>query len=120
MLSYGSDLDPAPQADQSPLCPSAHGGWIRQVRRIFAVWRGLLGCITSGDAFTGLLPAVQGKRRRRRQPIGQGREGLSAGPTKAAPHPNTLVPVIAGRAEPPSVTDDRMVSAKRTSPREKI
>src|SRR5258708_14269758 len=107
-----SNLDPAPQTDQSPLRPSAYGGWIGQVRRIFAVRCRLLGRIPGGDVLTGLLPAPQGERRRRREPIGQGREGFSARPTNATPHPNALVPVILGRAEPPSVADDRMVSAE--------
>jgi len=80
----------------------------------------LLGRIPRGDPLTGLLPAVQAERRRRRQPIGQGREGDSARPANAALHPNALVPVIVGMAEPPSVTDNRVVSANRTSPREKV
>jgi len=54
------------QADQSPLCPAAHGGWIGQVRRVFTVRCGLLGSITGGNVLTGLLPAVQGEGRRRR------------------------------------------------------
>jgi len=80
----------------------------------------LLGSITGGNVLTGLLPAVQAEGRRRRQPMGQGGEGLSARPTNAAPHPNALVPVIVGMAQPPSVADDGVVSANRTSPREKV
>ena len=30
VLALDSGLDPAPHAEQSPLCPSAHGGWIGQ------------------------------------------------------------------------------------------
>jgi hypothetical protein len=52
--------------------------------------------------------------------MGQGREGLSARPTNAALHPNALVLVIVGMAQPPPMADDRAVSANWTSPREKV
>ena len=56
----------------------------------------------------------------RRQPIGQDREGLPARLTDSAPHPDAFVPVIVGLPESPSVADDRVVAAKRTSPRQEI
>ena len=63
---------------QSPLRPSAHGGWIGQACRIFAVWCGLLGRIAGGDPLASLLPAVKAVVPGWRQPIGQDREGLLA------------------------------------------
>jgi hypothetical protein len=80
----------------------------------------LLNGITCGDVLTGLLPATQAERRRRRKPIGQDREGLVARLTDSASHPNVFVPVIVGLAEPPSMADDRVVVANRTSPRQKV
>ena len=59
----GSGFQPAPQAEQAPLCPTAQGGGIRRARRIFAVRRGLLNGIACGDALTGLLAATQAERR---------------------------------------------------------
>jgi hypothetical protein len=50
----------------------------------------------------------------------QGGEGLSARTANAAPHPNVVVPVIVSRTKPLAVTRDGAVSAKRTSPREKV
>ena len=58
--------------------------------------------------------------RRRRQPIGQDGEGLPARLTDSASHPNAFVPVIVGLTEPPSVADDRVVPANRTSPRQEV
>ena len=100
------------------MCPSAQNGWIGRAQRIFAVRRCLLNGSTGGDALAGLLPATQGERRRRRQPIGQDREGLIARSTNPASHPNAFVAVIVGLAEPLSMTDDRVVAANRTPPRE--
>ena len=40
--------------------------------------------------------------------------------TDSAPHPNVLVPVIVCMAKSLSVTDDRVVAAKRTSPRQEV
>jgi hypothetical protein len=39
--------------------------------------------------------------------------------TDSASHPDTFVPFIVGLAEPPSMADDRLVPANRTSPRQK-
>ena len=57
---------------------------------------------------------------RRRQPIGQDRKGLPAWMTDSASHPDAFVPVIVGLAEPPSMADDRVVAANRTSPRQQV
>jgi hypothetical protein len=102
------------------MCPSAQRGWIGRARRIFAVRRCLLNGITCGDALTGLLPAMQAERRRRSEPIGQDREGLVARMTDSASHPNVFVMFVVGLAEPPSMADDRVVAANRTSPRQEI
>jgi hypothetical protein len=40
--------------------------------------------------------------------------------TDSAPHPNAIVPVIVGLAEPPSMADDRVVPANRTLPRQEV
>jgi hypothetical protein len=40
--------------------------------------------------------------------------------TDSTPHPNVFVPVIVGLATPPSVADDRVVVANRTSPRQEF
>ena len=120
MLADHSSLHPAAHAEQATVCPSAQRGWIRRARRVFAVRHRLLNGITGGDVLTGLLSATQGERRRRHQPIGQDREGLVARPTNPASHPNAFVAVIVGLAEPPSMADDRVVVANRTSPREEF
>jgi hypothetical protein len=84
------------------------------------VRRCLLHGITCGDALTGLPSATQTERRRRRQTIGQDREGLVARMTDSASHPNVFIPVIVDLAEPSSVADDRMALAKRTSPKQEV
>ena len=66
VVAAGSDLDPAPQAEQSPLCPSADGRGIRQTGRIYAVRCGLLSGFAGGDPLAGLLSATQGVVPRRR------------------------------------------------------
>ena len=115
--SRAPDLEPTPEADQSRLRPSAHSGRIGQAYWVLAVRCGLLGSITGGDVLTGLLPAVQAVMAGWRQPIGQGREGLSARPADSTPHPNAFVLVIVALAQSPSMADDRVVTANRTSPR---
>jgi len=102
------------------MCPSAQRGGIGRARRILAVRRRLLHGITCGDALTSLLPAMQTERRRRREPIGQDREGLVARMTDSAAHPNVFVVFVVGLAEPPSMADDRVGVANRTSPRQEL
>jgi hypothetical protein len=120
MRANGSSFHPAAHAEQATLCPSAQRGWIGRTRGIFAVRRCLLNRITCGDALTGLLSTTQAEKPGRRQPIGQDREGLTARPTDSAPHPNAFVPVVVGLAKPPSMSDDRVVLANRTPPRQKV
>ena len=81
---------------------------------------GLLYRIARDDAFAGLLAATQTEMPGRREPIGQNREGLPARMADSASCPDTFVPVVVGKAEPPSMADDRMVLAKRTLPRQEI
>jgi hypothetical protein len=81
---------------------------------------GLLGGFTSGYMLTSLLPAVQGEWRRRRQPIGQGGEGLPAETTKATSHPNAIVPVITRVTKPLPMAHDRALSTDATLSREKL
>jgi hypothetical protein len=84
------------------------------------VRRCLLNGSAGSDALTRLLPAPQGERRRRHQPIGQDREGLVARMTDSTPYTNTFVPVVVGLAESPSVANDRVSPANRTLPRQEV
>jgi len=120
VLAFDSDLDPTPQAQQSPLCPSTHGGWIGQVGWVLAVWGSLLGSFTGGKVITSLLPTVQGERRRWRQPIGQDREALPARLADPAPHPDGFVLVVVALTQSSPMADDRVITANRASPREKV
>jgi hypothetical protein len=56
---------------------------------------------------------------RRRQPVGQNREGLLARPTDSAPHPEGSALIIVALTESLSVADDCVVAADRTSPQQK-
>ena len=120
MLADGAGHHPAAHAEQATVCPSAESGWIRQARRIFAVWRCLLNRITCSQMLTSLLPATHAERRQRHQPIWQDREGLPTGMTDSASHTHAFVPVVVGRAKAPSVADDRVVLANRTSSRQQF
>jgi hypothetical protein len=80
----------------------------------------LLGRITGPDLLASLPPAMQGEGGRRREPIGQNREGLPARLTDSSPYPDAFVLVVVGMAEPPSVADDRVLAAKWTSPRQEV
>src|SRR5215813_15288641 len=80
-------------------------------RWVFAVWRGLLHGSASGYPFAGLLPARHAEMSRRRQPVRQDGEGLPARPANPAPHPDAIVSVVVGLAEPPAVAGDRVVQA---------
>jgi len=80
--------------------------------------RCLLHGIAGGDAFTGLLPATQAERRRGHQPIGQDREGPPAGTANSTSHPDRFALIVVALAESPSVTDDRVLPADGTLPRQ--
>jgi hypothetical protein len=80
----------------------------------------LLGRITGGDSLARLLPAVKAVVTGWRQPVGQNREGLPARLTDSAPNPDAIVPVVVALTASPSVADDRVVPANRTSPRQEV
>jgi hypothetical protein len=82
------------------------------------VRRGLLDRITGGDVLTGLPPAVKAVGAGWREPVGQDGKGLPARLTDSAPHPDAFVLVIVSMAEPSSVTNDRVIPAYGTSPRQ--
>ena len=69
--------------------------------------------IAGGDALTSLLSATHAEGRRRRQPIGQDREGLPARTTDSTSHPDRFVLIVVALAESPSVADDRVPSGRR-------
>jgi len=120
MCARNSLLHPAPHAEQSPLYPSAQGRWIGRTGWILAVrWR-LLHGVTGTDLLTGLLSAAQSVVPGRHQPIGQNRERLATRRTDSASHPDPGAPVIVALTPPPSVADDRVVSATRTAPRQQL
>ena len=70
----------------------------------------------AADPLAGLPSTLQGVVPRRRQPIWQDREGLLARLTDSAPHPHAGVPIIVALTKSPSVADDGVVLANRTSP----
>jgi len=80
----------------------------------------LLGSFTSGYVLTSLLSAVHCEERRRCQPVGQGGEGLPTGTANATSYPDAIVPVITGMTKPLPVAYDRVLSAHRAPPREKV
>jgi hypothetical protein len=120
VLALTSGPHPTPHREQSPLCPSTHGGWIGQACRIFAVRYCLFGRVTGADPLTGLLSTMQAVVPGRRQPIRQDREGLAARVTDSPPHPDACVPIVVALTESPAVTDDRVVTANGTSPRQQV
>jgi hypothetical protein len=120
VLASSASPHPAPHAEQSPLCPSAHGGWIGQACGIVAVRNCFVGTLTSGDPLAGLLPTVQAVVPGRRQPVGQDRKGLPARLTDSAPHPDVCAILIVALTKSLSVADDRIAAADRTSPRQEM
>jgi hypothetical protein len=116
VLADGAGLHPAAHAAQSTLDPSAESGWIRQARRIFAVWRCLLNRITCSQMLTSLLPATHAERRQRHQPIWQDRKRLSAWMTDPSPHRHAFMLVVVGLTESPSMADDCAIPADRALP----
>jgi hypothetical protein len=118
MRTQASGPHPAPQAEESPLNPSAQSGGIGQARRIFAIRHGLLSRVAGADSVTGLLSTTQAVVSRRHQPVGQNGEGLPAWPTNPTPYPDAFVLVVVGLPEPPPVPDDRVLLAKRAQPRQ--
>ena len=82
--------------------------------------RRLLNGVPFGEALTGLLAATQAEMPRRHQPIGQDREGLATRVADSASHPNAFVPVVVSLTGTPSMANDRVVLADRTSPRQEV
>jgi len=80
----------------------------------------LFGGLAGGDPLTRLLSAMDGVVPGWRQPIRQDCEGLPARLTDSAAHPNALLPIIVGWAEPSSMTNDRMVPANRAPSRQQF
>jgi hypothetical protein len=80
----------------------------------------LLSSVTGNDPLACLLPARHGEMSRRRQPVWQDGEGLSARPADPAPHPDATVLVVVGLAEPPAMANDRVVLAERAQPRQEL
>jgi hypothetical protein len=80
------------------------------------VWRSLLGRIAGRDPLARLLPAVKAIVPGWSQPIRQNRESLPARLADPAPHPDAFVLVIVALAPPPSMANDRVVAANRTTP----
>ena len=84
------------------------------------MWRGLFHGSASDDPFAGLLPASHAETSRRRQPVRQDGESRPARPANPAPHPDALVSVVVGLAEPPAVASDRIILAERAQPRQEM
>ena len=80
--------------------------------------RSVLDMIASADPFTGLLATRQRVLCRRREPVGQDREGPMARSADAPAHPYAVVQFIMSLPESTSVTDNRVVAAHWASPRE--
>src|SRR5229473_3608931 len=59
VLASSAGPHPAPHAEQSPLGPSAQGGWIGQACLIFAVRCRLFGRIIGADPLAGLRSTMQ-------------------------------------------------------------
>ena len=84
------------------------------------MWRGLLSGVAGDDPFAGLLPTRHAEMSRRCQPVRQDREGRPARPANPAAHPDAIVLVVMGLAEPPAVANDRFVPAERAQPRQEM
>ena len=102
------------------LCPAANGRCIGQARGILAVRRRFLQRIAGTDPLTRVLATAQRVVRRRSQPVGQDCESLPARSTHSASYPNSFALIIVGGPKPPSVSDDRVPSAKRALPRQAV
>ena len=116
----GASLHPAPQAEQSPVCPPAQSGGIGRAGRIFAVRGRLLNGIAGGNVLTGLLAAAHAEMPRRRQPIGQDGKGLAARMTDSASHPDPVVASVVCLLAPLAMADDGIVATQRTPSREQV
>ena len=98
--------------------PSAQGRGIRQTGWVFAVRYGLLNRFLCGDPLTRLLSTVQSVVSRWYEPVGQDGKGLLAWRADSAPNPDRFTLIVVALAEPQSVTDDGVLPADRTLPRQ--
>jgi hypothetical protein len=80
----------------------------------------LLSSVASDNPLASLLPARHAEMPRGRQPVRQNGKGLPARRANPAPHPDAIVLVVVGLAEPPAVANDRIVLAERAQPRHQI
>jgi len=111
-------LSPAAKAEQSTACPPAQGGGIRQTGGIFAVRCGLLNGFPGGEPLTRFLSTTQRVVCRRCEPLGQDRKGLPTRLTDSTSHPDRFTLIVVALAESPSMTDDGVLPADWTLPRQ--
>ena len=79
---------------------------------------GLLNGFSGGDPLTRLLSTAQSVLPRRCEPLGQDRKGLPARLTDSTSHPDRFTLIVMALAESPSVTDDGVLPADGTLPRQ--
>ena len=76
----------------------------------------LLSRVAADDPLAGLLPARDAEMARRRPPVRQDGEGLPARRANSTPHPDAVVSVVVGLAEPTAVANDRFGVTYRAEP----
>jgi hypothetical protein len=77
----------------------------------------LLGRLSSGDSFTGLLSATQAVMAEWHQPVRQDCESRVASLANPASNPDPFVAVVVGIPQPSAVANNRGVSTHWTPPR---
>jgi hypothetical protein len=82
------------------------------------VRRGLLNGFAGGNPLTRLLSTAQSVLPRRCEPLGQDRKGLPTRLTDSTSHPDRFTLIVMALAESPSVTDDGVLPADGTLPRQ--
>jgi hypothetical protein len=80
----------------------------------------LLGNVTGAHSVACLQATPQGEMRERNQPFRQDGEGLPAWMTDPTADPNAVMLVIVRLPQSPSVTNDRLITAKWAQPREQM
>ena len=80
--------------------------------------RGLLNGFASGNPLTRFLSTAQSVLPRRCKPLGQDRKGLPARLTDSTSHPDRFTLIVVALAESPSVTDEGVLAADGTLPRQ--
>jgi len=79
---------------------------------------GLLNGFPCGEPLTGILSTAQSVVCRRCEPLGQDREGFLAWLTDPTSHPDRFTLIVVALAESPSMTDDGVLPADGTLPRQ--